>query len=264
MKKNVLIIFCFFTLCSINAQNYGNGNGAIISEETIDYYTIVRRKHVQTVKMSDSCDVPEDYKSLWEDYSMLYASDSLLDNEYGLYPLIKDCSGKIINIKEIVKITSDGFDYPYLLHVEVEGKTGYMRAFKDECALYDQGIWSIIGQIESSGRKWTIRKIKDGGWFEIKDRLYVRDKPGTKGTNKVYLFYKDEELPDENQSGKRIKLKSVTEEKEIIDGIEGRWLNIEYENIEGWVFEGYVYCGHFYGYFEPEALFDMVFTYGQP
>lgn len=71
-------------------------------------------------------------------------------------------------------------------------------------------------------------------------------------------------LSEEYQDGKTINVKKVTDEKEIIDGREGRWLNIEYENIEGWVFEGYVDETFFWGYFEPEAIIDMFFKYGQP
>ena len=78
------------------------------------------------------------------------------------------------------------------------------------------------------------------------------------------MFYKDEELPGEYDSGKWIKVKKVTDEKEIIDGREGRWLYIEYENIEGWVFEGYVFKESFWGYFEPEAIIDLFFTDGHP
>lgn len=265
MKKNVLILFLIFSLYSVYAQNYGNGNGSIISEETYGDLKVIRRKHVQTVKMAEDCDVPKDYKSLWKDFELLFASDYVIKQEGVDFPLIDDCSGKIINIKEIVKIISDDWKNPYLFYVEVEGKTGYMRAFKNECDLYEKGIWSIAGQIESSGRKWTIRTVKEAEWFKVKERLFVRDKPGTKGTKKIYLFYKDEELPEKDSSdGKYIKVKNVTEEKEIIDGIEGRWLNIEYKNIEGWVFEGYVFCEVFWGYFEPEAVIKLFFTEGQP
>ena len=78
------------------------------------------------------------------------------------------------------------------------------------------------------------------------------------------MYYKDEELPQEYHSGKDIKVKKVTEEKETIDGREGRWLYIEYENIKGWVFEGYVFCNMFWSYYEPEEIIGMFFTYGQP
>ena len=100
--------------------------------------------------------------------------------------------------------------------------------------------------------------------FDVRERLYVRDKPGTNGTKKIYLFYKDEELPEEYNSGKLITVTKVTDEKEIIDGREGRWLYIEYENIKGWVFEGYVFKDFFWGYFEPEDIINLFFTDGCP
>ena len=267
MKKKILVLFLIMSLFSISAQDYGNGNGSIISEETThDDWQIIRKKHIQTVKMSEDCDVPNDYKSLWEDFYPLYESDYALVQEWGEVPLIKDCSGKTVNIKEIIKISRDHYYNPelYLFYVEVDGQAGYMRAFQDEWELYEDGRWSIVGQIESSGRKWTVRKVWESEMFDIRERLYVRDKPGTNGTKKIYLFYKDEELPGEYDSGKWIKVKKVTDEKEIIDGREGRWLYIEYENIKGWVFEGYVFKDFFWGYFEPEDIINLFFTDGCP
>lgn len=267
MKKTFLILLSIFSLWSINAQNYGNGNGSIISEDTIhDDWQIIRKKHIQTVKMAEDCDVPNDYKSLWKDFSLLYESDYTLIQEWGELPLISDCSGKIINIKEIINISRNHYYNPdlFLFYVEVDGQTGYMRAFQTEWELYEDGRWSIVGQIESSGQKWNVRKVRENTMFDVRERLYVRDKPGTNGTKKIYLFYKDEELPEEYNSGKLITVTKVTDEKEIIDGREGRWLYIEYENIEGWVFEGYVFKDFFWGYFEPEDIINLFFTDGQP
>lgn len=264
MKKIILILFLFSSLCSVNAQNYGNGNGSIISEETFDDCKIIRKKHVQIVKMSENCDVPEDYKSMWKEFRLLYESDHVLMQDWDEFPLIFDCSGKDINIKEIIKISYDNRRPLYLFKVEVEKQKGYMRAFEDEWDLYEEGSWSIDSHIESSGRNWTIRKVKESEFFDVRERLYVRDKPGVNGTKKIYLFFKDEELPEEYNRGKIIKVKKVTEENEIIDGREGRWLYIEYENIKGWVFEGYVFKSFFWGYFEPEKIIDLFFTCGQP
>ena len=174
--------------------------------------------------MSENCDVPKDYKSLWKDFTLLYNSDYVLMQEWGEAPLIFDCSEKKINIKEIIKINrNEHHDDPYLFYdddlylfyVEVEGKTGYMRAFDTEWNLYEDGRWSIEGQIESSERKW-------------------------------------------------ITITKVTDEKEIIDGREGRWLYIEYENIKGWVLKGYVSEEIFWRYYAPEEIIDMFFTWGQP
>ena len=267
MKKSLLILVFVLSLYSINAQNYGNGNGFVISSDYIPEldYKIIRWKHVQNVKMAEDCDFPDDYKSMWDDFLYLYNSDYTLVEEWGEVPLIKDCTGKTITIMEILKVIRDNDNYFYLFHVEVEGQTGYMRAFKEEADFYENGFWSIVDRIESSGKKWTIRNVRESSHFKVKERLFVRDKPGTNGTKKIYLFYKDEEAPGNNSfDGKYIKVKNVTEEKEVIDGIEGRWLNIEYENIEGWVFEGYVDCEVFWGYFEPNAIINLFFTYGQP
>ena len=61
-----------------------------------------------------------------------------------------------------------------------------MRAFQTEWELYEDGRWSIVGQIDSSGQKWNVRKVRENSMFDVRERLYVRDKPGTNGTKKIY------------------------------------------------------------------------------
>ena len=91
MKTTFLILLSIFSLWSINAQNYGNGNGSIISEDTIhDDWQVIRKKHIQTVKMAEDCDVPNDYKSLWKDFSPLYESDYILIGQNSSFSNIRN------------------------------------------------------------------------------------------------------------------------------------------------------------------------------
>lgn len=263
MKKLIAIFTLIFTasLSPAFSQNYNNGNGTVIAEETWgdNELQIVRRKHVQTIKMAENIDFPEKNKALWEHYSYLYETKYCLIQEWGIFPLINDCSGKVIHIMEILKISRTGEEPYYTYYVEVEGKKGYMYA--EECDFYDKGYWAVVGRINSSGKQWTIRNARYNGWFWVKERLFVRDKPGINGTNKIYLFYKDEELPGEEQWGTEIEVINATEEEETIDGKSGRWLEIVYNNIRGWVFEGYVICDLEFGW-TPEDHLELQFTCG--
>jgi len=275
MKKLILIFTMIFAAAVSFAQNYNNGNGTIIAEETSenDGLRIVRRRHVQTVTMSEHADIPETNKALWKYYTYLYNTKRTLEQEFGITPLIDDCSGKEIHIMEILKISNvyvaeHDPNYPYYpyyaYYVEVEGQKGYMYAERDDSEVanfYDKGYWSVEGSIFSSGKQWTIRNARHSGDFIIAERLFVRDKPGTKGTNKIYLFYKDTELPEEAYLGTDVEVINVTEEQETIDGKTGRWLEIVYKDIRGWVFEGYVYYSLYYGW-SPEDCIEQQFTWG--
>lgn len=267
MKKLTAMLFAFLVLAGAAfAQNYNNGNGTILSEETRGEFEIVHRKHEQTVTMSENADILEperilwDDFTLWENFSYRWAPKNVLEEECGVSPLIDDCSGKVIHIMEILKISRAGKNTHYAYYVEVEGERGYMYA--EDCDFYDEGYWSVVGSIFSSGRQWTVRNAKKSGHFEIKERLFVRDKPGTKGTNKIYLFYENAKLPEEYEHGAYVEVIHATEEQETIDGKTGRWLEIKYKDIQGWVFEGYVDCTLFYGW-TPEDCVEMMFTYGR-
>lgn len=259
MKKLLATLFALLTPLAF-AQNYNNGNGTILSEEAWGNLEIVRRRHVQTVTMAENLDIPEKNKALWADFSNLYETKYALVQEWGKPPIIDDCSGKVVHIKEILKV-SGARDYPYYAYaVEVEGKKGYM--YGEQCDFYDKGQWAVVGSIASSGRVWTIRTAKNSdNCYEIRERVFVRDKPGTKGTDKIYLFYKDAPLPDRSEYGTEIKVINATEEQETIDGRTGRWLEIEYKNIRGWVFEGYATREFFWGW-TPEEVVTQLFTEG--
>ena len=100
---------------------------------------------------------------------------------------------------------------------------------------YYNNRYEIIEKIESSGKKWTIRRMDQT--ISIWERLNVRDRPGL-GGKKLFLLHDFEEgtrNPQENYT-----VIAMTEETETIDGKTDHWLKIEYiPGKYGWVFGGY-------------------------
>ena len=82
-------------------------------------------------------------------------------------------------------------------------------------------------------KSWTIRKMAYQR-VAVFERLNIRDKPGlidTKVISKIIPTYENSQI--------NLYVSEVTEERETIDGITDRWLRINYNGINGWVFGGY-------------------------
>ena len=108
--------------------------------------------------------------------------------------------------------------------------SGYIAFFRDP---YFDNRYEILEVIESAGKKWTVRSIKQS--LSVWENLNIRAKPGINGTNVVYTIRPGTTDPRQTN----VEVIAITEERDTIDGKNNYWLKINYKDFTGWIFGGY-------------------------
>jgi len=226
MKKLLLIVtllFCLSFVIFALSANYNNGNGTIISNVLVNSINWEIRTHKQVIEIGNLAD-PE---------NLLVYDDILSMN------IIKELSiGTKIQILQIARAAFNG-KYHVWLNILVDKKSGWILfgSFSYDFAQfsdpYFNNRWEILRTIQTS-RIWTIRKMvyqHVAVWVV----LNIRDKPGMSDTQVISKI----ERPVDGNPQVNLLVQAATEETETINGIEDRWLEVEYNGVKGWIFGGY-------------------------
>ncbi len=90
-------------------------------------------------------------------------------------------------------------------------------------------------------------ELVDKGFVTAKSGLFLRENPGKKYA-KVTLV----------PNGEEVKLLEFEKEPQVIDGISARWVRVQYKNLSGWMFSGYLspepFVHSIYGTQKPEEV----------
>ncbi|MCL1836528.1 MAG: SH3 domain-containing protein [Treponema sp.] len=227
------------TLMGFSQANYGNGNGTIIETLVDGNVQLVLRRHIQHVRAVD-------YPGYKHYPFKIYSSPSLNKNnvvsdEEPMFP---------IDIFQIAEVTIEE-KYSYWLNIktadniigwvyagEVNGwiPSGELDAnYARQWIPYFNNRWEILNMIDTGNRVWTVRKLLSqyvSAWVV----LDIRDKPGLVNTNVISQIVP----PDRNDPLFFLSITEVTDEYETIDERTDRWLKINHNGVEGWIFGGYV------------------------
>lgn len=201
--------------------NYENGNGTIISSKKIGgAQTIIRKCEVNDILIGDL--LSEENRSIYNSVVFGREIGYLRDNDR-------------VNVKEVCTIAYVDSSSELWYKIETDTIEGWLKVnYSSYYDPYYANRYEIIDYIHGT-RNWTVRKMKQE--ITVTEKLNVRDKPGLEG-NKIFLLHDFEEgsrTPFESHN-----IIAMTEETDIIDGIEDYWLLVEYEkNKYGWIFGGY-------------------------
>jgi hypothetical protein len=221
MKVLFVFIFTIFSLngfCEIT--DYQNGNGTIIQKENEGKYVIVMRKHEQKIKISEGTS---------NDYLIVYDKININKNN----ELFKLKTGDIIDIT--ILLSRDNIETKksetWLKITNEKKQSGWI--FIGSANPYKNDQWSLLKSIETSNKKWTIRKLIQS--IAVNEVINVRDKPGIKDTNILFKL-----IPPKGNPQINLQTNAITEQEDTIDGITDYWANITDEKGRtGWIFAGY-------------------------
>lgn len=207
--------------------DYGGQDGTILRREPSPSGTWIVRKYTQDLTIGGFS--TEENWTLYDERSF----QSVVVDTLKL--------GDKIYISRMAEIELQDSYEVWLLAKKEHGNPGWMfllECSKDRSPEFDvpyfDDRWSITRYIESSNRRWTIRKML-GQAVSVWERLNIRDNPGVDGTNVIGLI-----VPrTDGYPAIHLEVFEVTEEEEIIDGLDDIWLKIEYEGVTGWIFGGY-------------------------
>lgn len=229
MKKILVLLLLTYTIMfSFSQENdYNNGNGTIIETKTDDGIELTIRRHIQNIKIGDLAD---------EENLIVYDKPSLNNrNKTGTLRLNDD-----ITITQVAEIVVAAEYYSWLL-INMNNTEGWILFnklnFTDAgyFAPYFNNRWEILGITNAGNRIWTRRRMLNQlVTYWAYDNLTIRDKPGTIGTKII-----GEIIPPINASPQiNLEVTEATEEIDTIEGCSDRWLKIEYDGIDGWIFGG--------------------------
>lgn len=234
MKKCFFIAIILFLISSFTfaIPNYNNGNGTIISESNINNVKIIIRKCTVEVTIGDL--LREQNRIIFDGYLRGKEIAILKDNDK--VSVLEICSIEYLDKPKDQWGNPQGELWYKIQKAEV---TGWIHISLTTLGKYTDPYYNnryeIIEQIDSSGKKWTIRSMDQT--VSVWEKLNVRDKPGL-GGGKLFLLHDFEEgtrSPQENYT-----VFAMTEETETIDGKTDHWLQIEYAPGKyGWIFGGY-------------------------
>jgi hypothetical protein len=230
MKKIIsFLVFVSIAVFAYSQPNYANGNGTIIKVENTGKTTRTFRKHIQRIQTKNIADINVSFiKNL-----NLYKNPEIKEDEI----VGKLNYGDFINIEQILE-TNTGKEYSVWFYLSKDdGIKGWF--FGGECetgfeygrAPYAHNRWEIIEHININNKVWTIRKLVhtfvllDG---TITTNMY--DKPGLRNTNVI------SKISNPDSPELFVRATAATEEEETINGKTDRWLKINYEGTEGWIF----------------------------
>jgi len=223
------------------SHDFGNGNGTIIETKIIEMVQWQVRKHNQTLQFGrlagqDSAKV---YESFSIDSTLL---GSIKTGEYITIDAIAEA--RIADEYHVwIKLTTKSGLIGWCLL----GKYSFTQAqFRDP---YFGNRWEIAGSIRTN-ITWTIRKMIYQR-VTVWEVLNIRDNPGLFGTKVIGKIIP----PTKGNRQVNLEVLEATEENELIDGRNDRWLRVEYNGISGWIFGGYATVERGgYKYYTPENI----------
>jgi hypothetical protein len=248
MKKIFLLFILTNTLsfCFSQYNNYANGNGSVIETKNIGNVKLVFRKHIQRLRIGD----------LAKDIN-LNIYDQPIPRKGKVINKLKQ--NDYINITQVAETTFASEHYTFLNIRTDKNISGWILCgkYNNEFAQVDMPYynnrWEIIKKINIHGRIWTIRKMV-GQQVSVWGVLNIRDNPGLVDTKVISKI-----IPPKDQSPQvNLWVTEATEEEETIDGFTDRWLRINYNGVEGWIFGGYASVER--GgpkYYTPENIIDF-------
>lgn len=236
MKQVFLSLFFVLNIIILGfsqSNEYAGDNGTIITIKDIGNTKWIFRRHIQRIQIGDlryrdNLDVK------------IYKEPDLEVNN-----IIRQLNfGEYINTKQVAEAISENI-YNIWLNIETDDKINgwiFLGRYEYKNAPwmdpYFGNRWEIINYIKINDRIWTIRKMvgQNNSVWEV---LNIRDKPGLINTRIIGKIVS----PLVNQFGGRqilqFEVMEATEEFDTIDGKTDRWLKINYNGVEGWIFGGY-------------------------
>lgn len=229
MKKTKLLsIFLFIAVTSFlyADENYKNGNGTLIFQDTSDEKSIeVRKFELKDVEIGDQL---EDINTVYKSYEKTEPAGTLEWWSEKKMDIHEICS-----IKHIGKVNSwDHQSGELWIKISTKKISGWICIYDNWYQNpYENRNYECLGAIKSGNKTWNIRKLNQ--YISVWTDLNIRDKPGLSGKKISTIKYKGPQL--------NIKVFEITEESDNIDGMNDRWVKIQYEEGKyGWVFGGYV------------------------
>ncbi len=229
MKKNILLI-SFFLIVSISFtyadENYNDGNGTLVYNSLSEEKSIeIRKFEIKNVEIADQL---ENKNSVYKNYEK---SEPIGTLEW--WSEKKMDIHEICSIKYIGKTNSWNQQLGELwIKISTKKISGWICIYDNWYENpYENSNYEYLGKIQSGNKIWNIRRLNQ--WISVWTNLNIRDKPGLSGNKISMIKYEGPQL--------NYNVVEITEESEIIDGINDRWVKIEYEKGKyGWVFGGYV------------------------
>jgi hypothetical protein len=235
MKQFLLSLFFVLNIIILGfsqSNEYAGSNGTIITIENIGNTKWISRRHIQRIQIGDLR-----YRNNLD--VKIYKEPDL-----GVNNIIRQLNfGEYIDTKQVVEAIIENIYYIWL-NIETDnningwvflGRYEYKNAqWMDP---YFDNRWEITNYMKINDKIWTIRKMvgQNNSVWEV---LNIRDKPGLINTRIVGKI-----VPPLNQFGGReilhFEVMEATEELDTIDGKTDRWLKINYNGVEGWIFGGY-------------------------
>ena len=185
MKKRSLFVITFLLMCVFMyaAPNYNNGNGTVLSKfENNEIKTTVRKCELHVV-IGDL--LREEHRFIYDNYANGTIIGKLKDDD-GV-EVLESCTVVHLNKpKDTWGNPSGALWYKIRLH-EI---TGWICITSTTIGSgtdpYYNNRYEIIGKIQSSGKFWTVRRMKQT--VSVWEKLNVRDAPGL-GGKKVFLLH---------------------------------------------------------------------------
>ena len=231
-KMFILIIFISISnyMYSESVPNYNSGNGTIIFQnDTKDVIETIRKCNVD-ITIGDLA--KENERIIYNDYTSKNTIGELQDNDK-----IKVREIYRIEYKNEPKDKWDGVRGELWYKIEYNSSVGWICIISDYIYKYsdpyENNCWEIVEQIQSSGKKWTVRTIDQK--LAVWENLNIRDNPGVTGNKIIYTIRPNDTDPVQSN----VDVIAMTEETETIDGRNDHWLKIEYKDYVGWIFGGY-------------------------
>jgi hypothetical protein len=271
MKKYVpflLFILWVYPLFSQNNReqyNYGNGNGTIIEETTINGNKCIIRKHeTKEMYIGTRFNV---YDELFGDYNRYY--DSEYKKEHILFQA--GYSDRVDTLAiAIIEHSERSLNTICIKIKDNQGRVGWIYSHASDP--YRDGNGSILEIITICDKKWTIRNaIRQGLYWGFAGEKNVRDRPGLIETNILFqLQYTDTGNLDENMRMQHLTVLAITEEKDtftitknrdLVEDVSDFWVKIrDIQGREGWVFGGYLIQGDRGGpkLYTPDELIQQI------
>jgi hypothetical protein len=229
-----VVLFSIAGFASSQSNNYANGNGTIIGIRNIGNNEWTFRKHIQRVQIGSRIITGGFMHNADID---IFERPELTEN--ALIGKLK--FGDYINIEQIAEVTI-GDNYYVWLNINTDNNIvgwiflgDYEYRYAEFSVPYFNNRWEITKYININNRILTTRSMNNqlvSIWDNIVD---IYDVPCLSDSNIILRI-----TPPENGPPLIIfEVMEATEETEIIDGINDRWLRVNYNGTEGWVFGGY-------------------------
>lgn len=237
MEKNIFCLLICLSLSLLYGQSifgeksskpdYMGGNGTILLDKTDgNTHTVIRKMELE-VTVGDL--LQETDRNVFTSYENGKKIFKLKDNDN--IKVLETCT--VARLKKSNGKT-EIYQQEVWYKIQKSSEIGWLHK-SEGTNPYKNNSFKVLEKIESSGRKWTVRRMNQT--VAVWERLNVREKPGLDG-NKISMihdFDSGSRNPQENYT-----VVAMTEEKDSIDGMNDYWLKIEYAHGKyGWIFGGY-------------------------